>query len=90
MGLSFVDTSLQATLHKLTLEGTHMAADKLRKEFKVPDKRYNKCVCFSSLCLFIIRIGVFIVRHSVLIVRHCIVRHDVLIVRHTVLLDTVC
>ena len=70
MGLSFVDLSLQATLHKLTLEGAHMAADKLRKEFKVPDKRYDKFVCFSSLCLFIIRICVFIVRHSVLSVRH--------------------
>ena len=41
MGQSFVDTSLQATLHKLTLEGAHMSADKLRKEFKVPDKRCN-------------------------------------------------
>ncbi|XP_076437329.1 vacuolar protein sorting-associated protein 16 homolog [Babylonia areolata] len=40
MGISFVDLSLQETLHRLTLEGSHMAAEKLRKEFKVPDKRF--------------------------------------------------
>ncbi|KAL8612978.1 hypothetical protein ACOMHN_001061 [Nucella lapillus] len=37
---SFVDLSLQQTLHKLTTLGSHMATDKLRKEFKVPDKRF--------------------------------------------------
>jgi hypothetical protein len=47
LGMSVVDSSLQQTLHKLTLEGSHMHAEKLRKEFKVPDKRWAQ---FGMYC----------------------------------------
>ena len=53
LGESFVDMSLQATLHKLTLQRAYMSAEKLRKEFKVPDKRYNRFI-FCLACLLII------------------------------------
>ncbi|GFS12068.1 vacuolar protein sorting-associated protein 16-like protein [Elysia marginata] len=39
-GRSYSDLSLQATLHQLILEGNATWVEKLRKDFKVPDKRF--------------------------------------------------
>ncbi|KAK0048197.1 vacuolar protein sorting-associated protein 16 [Biomphalaria pfeifferi] len=39
-GRSYADQSLQGTLYQLTVEGNHNMAEKLKKEFKVPDRRF--------------------------------------------------
>ncbi|KAK3801136.1 hypothetical protein RRG08_029395 [Elysia crispata] len=39
-GRSYADLSLQATLHQLILEGNATWVEKLRKDFKVPEKRF--------------------------------------------------
>ncbi|BFZ22188.1 hypothetical protein BsWGS_25227 [Bradybaena similaris] len=39
-GHSYADMSLQKMMRKLIMEGNHQLVEKLRKEFKVPDRRY--------------------------------------------------
>ncbi|CAL1533897.1 unnamed protein product [Lymnaea stagnalis] len=39
-GHTYADLSLQKTLYKLTIDGNHQYVEKLRKEFKVPDRRF--------------------------------------------------
>ena len=36
----YLDMSLHQTIHKLIMENNHKLAEQLRKEFKVPDRRY--------------------------------------------------
>ncbi len=36
----YVDLSLHQTIYKLTTEQLHKNAEQLRKDFKVPEKRY--------------------------------------------------
>ncbi|XP_025080748.1 vacuolar protein sorting-associated protein 16 homolog [Pomacea canaliculata] len=40
LGRSFADLSLHKTMYELTKEGSHHHVERLRKDFKVPDKRY--------------------------------------------------
>lgn len=48
----FLDLSLHETMYKLIVENNQKAVEQLRKDFKVPDRRYNTLFSWSNTILY--------------------------------------